>query len=89
MILFRFVFLLLILSSCAKDPISTKETNNENFEVSFLFEYDGIKVYRFYDDGRYHWFTSKGETICTQKTYTTSQSGKTIYTRIHYWDENI
>ena len=37
------------------------------FEVQFLFEKDGIKVYRFSDGGRFHYFTSKGETISTQQ----------------------
>lgn len=67
--------------SCEKNGITTCSTNNFNFEVSFLFEYEGIKVYRFYDGIRYHYFTSKGECIGCQFY----QSGKA---RIYY-DENI
>lgn len=52
-----------ILCACARDGLETKSTKNPNFSVTFLFEHDGIKVYRFYDEGKYHWFTSKGETI--------------------------
>ena len=35
-------------------------------ECTYLFEKDGIKVYRFYDGMEHHYFTSKGETITTQ-----------------------
>ena len=46
---------------------------NDEFKVEYLFEKDGIKVYRFYD-GRYHYFTTGGTTM---STYT---SGKQTYT---------
>jgi hypothetical protein len=58
------------LSSCYKEPQSAEQIGN-GFKVEFLFEKDGIKVYRFYDGGEYHYFTSKGETMSTQ------QQGKT------------
>ncbi len=76
------LFLALIcLTSCEKEGIRTSSTNNCHFQVSFLFEHEGIKVYRFYDGSRYHYFTSKGECIGSQSY----QSGKT---RV-YFDENI
>lgn len=56
-----------LLTSCYKEPQSiTKE--GIDFEVEYLFEKDGIKVYRFYDGGRRHYFTSRGETMSTQKS---------------------
>lgn len=55
------------LSSCMGDGIESTKTNNDEYKVTYLFEKDGIKVYRFYD-GNYHYFTSKGETITTQGT---------------------
>ncbi len=58
--------MIISLSSCYKDPQSTEHMGN-GFEVQFLFEKDGIKVYRFSDGGRFHYFTSKGETISTQQ----------------------
>lgn len=62
----------LLTSCCYKEPQSiTKE--GIDFEVEYLFEKDGIKVYRFYDGGRRHYFTSRGETMSTQK------SGKSNY----------
>ena len=49
-----------------------------DFEVEFLFEKDGIKLYRFIDDnGNYHYYTDRGETISSQK------KGKSTY------EENI
>ena len=62
----KIVFLIAIgflLTSCYKDAIST-DTKGD-FKVEFLFEKDGIKMYRFRDGGRYHYFTDRGETITT------------------------
>lgn len=68
------ITLLLSLTSCVefKDPQSTT-TEGNGFAVEYLFTKDSVKVYRFYDGGRTHYFTTKGETITTQK------SGKTHY----------
>lgn len=60
--------LVFTLSSCRKDGIESQSTNNDEFQVTYLFEKDGIKVYRFYDGLEHHYFTSKGETITTQGT---------------------
>ncbi len=76
---------MILLTGCAKEPLNTHKTNNNNFEISFLFEYEGIKVYRFFDDGRYHWFTSKDTCINTQKSVRCV--GK--MTQIKYWDDPI
>lgn len=47
------------LSSCvSKKPISIHESNNKDYGVSYLFEHDGCKVYRFVDDGNYVYFTN-------------------------------
>jgi len=70
-----------ILCGCARDGLKEERTNNHNFKVDLLFEYDGIKVYRFHDNGRYHYFTSRGEAIMTQA----QPMGKMV----HYYDENI
>lgn len=63
------------LTACEKPAQSA--TREGAFDVEFLFEHEGIKVYRFMDAGRRHYFTSRGETISSQK------SGKSHY------DENI
>lgn len=74
--------MLFILTSCENEK---KEVMNEEYSVVFLFEIEGIRVYRFTSDGRYHYFTSKGEAI---GTYSTSKwVGKQFITNYH--DENI
>lgn len=75
-----FIFCLLV-TGCAREGIKEERTNNRNFRVDLLFEHDGINVYRFHDNGRYHYFTSRGETIVSQSKH----SGKIMY----YEDENI
>ena len=64
------------LTACVKG-VKPEGTVTEQYGVTLLFEKDGIKMYRFYDDGRYHYFTTKGDTISSQT------SGKTSY------EENI
>jgi hypothetical protein len=78
----------IIVVSCLLLGCSTKTTEKTNDEivsskeVELLFEYDGVKVYRFYDHGRYIYFTNTsgrveytrlyhvGKTICTEKVQT-------------------
>jgi hypothetical protein len=64
------------LQSCKKDPQSVHHVGN-GFQVEFLFEHNGIKMYRFSDNGNAHYFTSQGETIIRQ------HKGK------HHYDEHI
>jgi hypothetical protein len=64
----------MLFGACSNDPMSKERLGKDDgFEVEFLFEKDGVKVYRFYDVGRYHYFTTKGETISVQT------EGKTEY----------
>jgi hypothetical protein len=54
------------LVSCAiEKPLKEgKSDNNKTYEVDYLFEHDGCKVYRFSDRGHYVYFTNcNGETI--------------------------
>jgi len=67
------LFFSITLVSCHGDGIEKSKTNNNEYDVTYLFEKDGIKVYRFYDGIHFHYFTSRGETMTTQ------QSGKTDY----------
>lgn len=75
--LLALVVLAVALTSCESGALKKEQTNNNEFEIELLFEHDGIKMYRFWDDRRSHYFTNKGETISSQT------SGKTRY------DENI
>jgi hypothetical protein len=55
-----FMFLFIALNSCYVGvPIKAeKPANNESYEVDYLFEHEGCKVYRFYDRGNYVYFTN-------------------------------
>lgn len=62
--------LLLVISPClascfTQRPVHTdRPYNNRDYQVDYLFEYDGCKVYRFYDRGNYVYFTNcRGEAI--------------------------
>jgi hypothetical protein len=65
----KYLLLLIIplsLTSCfTQRPIYTdRPNNNRQYEVEYLFEHDGCKVYRFYDRGNYVYFTNcRGEAI--------------------------
>ena len=65
-----FFFILVAFTSCYKDPQS-KVTRGNDIPVELLFEQDSVKVYRFYDGG-YHYFTTRGETMTTQRKGKTS-----------------
>jgi hypothetical protein len=54
-------------------PAQSTSTEGNGFAVEYLFTKDSIKVYRFKDGNRAHYFTTRGETITTQT------SGKTNY----------
>jgi hypothetical protein len=60
----KFTVVLIVLTlfsfSCyVRKPVSrTIPENNPSYEVDFLFEHDGCKVYRFYDRGNYVYFTN-------------------------------
>jgi hypothetical protein len=59
-------------------PAQSTTTEGNGFAVEYLFTKDSVKVYRFTDGNeRTHYFTTRGETITSQK------SGKT------YYEENI
>lgn len=62
------IYLITILTtlmvSCGAVPISEAPAlNNSTYTVSYLFEHEGIKVYRFQDSGRYVYFTNCGGEI--------------------------
>ena len=64
----------IIFGACSNDPMSKERLGKDDgFEVEYLFEKDGVKMYRFRDVGRYHYFTTKGETISVKT------EGKTEY----------
>jgi hypothetical protein len=64
----------ILFGACQNEPMSTERLGKgDGVRVEYLFEKDGIKVYRFNDGGRDHYFTTRGETMSTQT------AGKTSY----------
>lgn len=57
-----FGFVALALAGCLKDPIKTEQKEN-GFSIDFLFEHEGIKMYRFRDGGTSYYFTNSGQVI--------------------------
>lgn len=53
-------------------PIVTNvSSNNDTYQVSYLFEHEGCKVYRFYDRQHYVYFTNcNGETTSIERDST-------------------
>ena len=75
-IIVPFVTIILVTAiavSCSvRRPIITERASNNNtYSVSYLFEYDGCKVYRFFDDGKFVYFTNcNGNTSTAQNDST-------------------
>ena len=66
----KFILLCLIaffsLQACTiSEPLLTRESdNNYTYEVDYLFEHEGCRVYRFYDRGHYVYFTNcRGDAV--------------------------
>ena len=58
----------IVFGACTNEPMSKERLGKDDgFEVEHLFDKDGVKVYRFLDNGHYHYFTTKGETISVQR----------------------
>lgn len=49
--------LALALCSCTNTPVATEQTSNTNMTADKLFTINGCTVYRFTDNGSYHYFT--------------------------------
>jgi hypothetical protein len=63
-----------LLNACyVQVPISNAPSqNNQTYEVAYLFEHDGCKVYRFRDQGNWVYFTNCSGEATTMKNDTTS-----------------
>lgn len=71
--LLLFVCSLIFLSSCyIGQPISELPSdNNRTYKVVYLFEHEGCKVYRFYDLGKYVYFTNCNNSTTIAKSDST------------------
>ena len=64
-----FIGLTIVFGACNTERPLTKAPpkNNKTYEVEYLFEHEGCKVYRFRDNFQYVYFTNcKGEAIVPQ-----------------------
>lgn len=67
----------------------SKAVNNPDYTVSYLFEHDGCRVYRFYDtySSSYVYFTTQGDVTAIpndstrQQTITYHQRNDSIFTK--------
>lgn len=68
------------LASCTLSrPIATAPTeNNRTYKVDYLFEHDGVKVYRFWDYGGYVYFTSRGDGVTAVRSDSARTTVRTI-----------
>ena len=58
-VLMGFILAILLASCTIQKPISIQPAkNNKDYEVEYLFEHDGCKVYRFIDGSDYVYFTN-------------------------------
>lgn len=76
----RFVaFLLIVTTACQEPPSQRRDatsntaydaTSNTAYDVDLLFEHDGCKVYRFYDNGRSRYFITCKDAVTGETTWT-------------------
>ena len=53
------ILLSVMFVSCTKPGHSVLPNDNRaDFEIEYLFECDGVKMYRFFDNGCYRYFTT-------------------------------
>ncbi|MCK9435401.1 MAG: DUF4884 domain-containing protein [Candidatus Cloacimonetes bacterium] len=61
------VLFALLFTGCAGKAIRTTSAG-EGYQVDFLFEIDGTRVYRFEDAGEYIYFASRPSTFTRKKS---------------------
>jgi hypothetical protein len=75
-----FVLVALICISCKKEGTYIPSENAKaDFQIEFLFECDGVKMYRFWDGARLRYFTT-GNGRMTDSVHT-QKSGKSSVIR--------
>lgn len=87
--LFVILFLGMVLSSCGLTRQGTPQEVNgttEDFCVTFLFECNGVEIYRFYDSGHARYFAIGNGSVMTKQSRIYG-SGKT--SRTEYWDDSV
>ena len=74
------VFLTLLFISCKKEGTYIPSENAKaDFDIEFLFECDGVKMYRFYDGGMLRYFTTgNGKMIDSTHTQRSGKSNRIV-----------
>ncbi len=66
------------VTSCVmqRSVSESRSANNPDYRVSYLFEHDGCRVYRFYDSwsGSYVYFTTQGDVTAIPNDSTRRQT---------------
>ena len=77
------IVIAITLTSCVKEPMYIQRTDNNQFQVEYLFTIDSCNVYRFGDEGRLHYIVI-GSNVHQTQTYQgdKSQEEETIQTII-------
>ncbi|GEM_PF-1130548 len=52
-----------MLTACSKEPVSVSGTDNKDIAVAELSTHKGVTVFRFYDAGRWVYFTSNAGNV--------------------------
>ena len=70
------LLMLFVLSACASPILVSSAQNNPDYTVSYLFEHDGCRVYRFYDvrSHSYVYFTTQGDVTSIPNDSTRQQT---------------
>lgn len=72
------IFLFLGCEDCGESrPVHTAH-KGENYDVRFLFEVDGVKVYRFTAGSHYVYFTNTNGITRTERTVRTGKVTRTV-----------
>lgn len=75
-----FILTAIIFCSCAKPGTDVNTSNNkDNFQVQMLFSIGNDTIYRFYDDGRYHYFKNGNGGVSYQINSGKTTREETIY----------
>ena len=80
MIILSVFFLTIVFYSCYTGmPLERGPSDNNNtYNVEYLFEHEGCKVYRFYDRGNYVYFTNCAGSASSIKNDSTKMYIQTI-----------
>jgi len=68
-------------STIPDTPEQIQAKKETEFQITFLFEKEGVKIYRFYDNeaGHYHYFAVSSDKITVSNDYTTGGKVNTYH----------